>query len=377
MSNAKTLRYILLFLVLVGGLALFSNLSKKQPEALTAKVSDARTIAQILQKRTNFQTRAQARGADRLINVLIVPGHDDEYTGTSHKSLREVDINRQLAEDVYAYLVQEEGINAVLSSDSSGYNPIFDAYFQRERSDIVSFMETVKEEFERRKASGEVALEEGNFHNPAPGDMALRLYGINRWVNDADFDLVIHIHFNDEAGRNKSRVGKNSGFSIYTPGREFENYELSRRLADSIFNEMKKIRPISSLKAEETGVIEDHELIALGANESLDAGSVLVEYGYIYESIFTDASLRKVSLDHMAYATYAGVMRLLGEEPIAKEMDEVRVTKSKTTAANLEWQFQRAWEGEYPPEGETFEDCPIAGFYGSCSTRVGRREVSY
>ncbi len=367
--NARTIGYALLFLALVSVTLLLTKNQEPYVQNI-ATVSDAKTIAQLLQKRTNYQTRAQSRSAERLVNVLIVPGHDDEHVGTWYKNLREVDLNRQLAENLYEYLLQEEGINPVLASDTKGYNPIFDAYFVRERDQIEDFMEKKKEEFDRKIASGEVSVSEEDFHNPAPGDMALRLYGINRWVNEADFDLVIHIHFNDHAGRNKNRVGKNTGFSIYTPSQEFENYELSRRLADSVFAELKKIRPVSDLKAEEAGVIEDRELIALGSNESLEAGSILVEYGYIYESIFTDSALRKVSLDNMAYATYAGIKNLLGENPMPKENAQVKTTKNKTTAANLEWQFQKAFAGEYPPAGETLRDCPIAGFFGACSART-------
>lgn len=374
MGNAKrdirTVGYALLFFTLVGSVLLVLGWEKKDSGNMTATVSEAKTIEQLLQKRTNFTERAQSREAERLVNILIVPGHDDEYFGTHHKDLREVELNRQLAENIHEYLVKEEGINAVLSSDTSGYNQIFDAYFARERSQIERFMEKTKKEFEQKKESEQLAIIEKNFHNPAPGDMALRLYGINRWVNDADFDLVIHVHFNDHANRNKSKVGTYTGFSIYTPGKQFENYELSRRLADSIYDEMKKIRPVSDLPAEESGVIEDYELIALGANESLDAGSVLVEYGYIYENIFTDPSLRKVSLDYAAYATYVGIKNLLGETPVRKESKVVKTTKDRTTAANLEWQFQNAIYGAYPPAGATLRDCPLNGYFGECSARV-------
>jgi N-acetylmuramoyl-L-alanine amidase len=369
-EHAKTLGYALVFLGLIALVALIPDLGTKQDHNSAAAVSSAKTIEQILQKRKNFTERAQGRSAQRLVNILIVPGHDDEYWGTHHKNLKEVELNRQLAENLYDYLVKEEGINAVLSSDRSGYNTIFDAYFKRERDDIAKFIEETKAKFNEKKESEQLAIIEKNFHNPAPGDMALRLYGINRWVNEADFDLVIHIHFNDHANRNKSKIGKYTGFSIYTPGKEFENYELSRRLADSIFNEMKKIRPVSDLPEEEGGVIEDYELIALGANESLDAGSVLVEYGYIYENIFTDSSLRKPALDYMAYATYVGIKNLLGEEPMRKESKVVKTTKNKTTAANLEWQFQNAIYGAYPPAGKSLRDCPIGGYFGKCSMEV-------
>ncbi len=369
-QHAKVLGCALLFLGIVGLTLLVPAARTNSSEDSVATVSGAKTIAQILQKRTNFHTRTQARSAPRLVSVLIVAGHDDEYSGTSFKSLREVDLNRQLAEDVHAYFADEEGINAVLSSDSSGYNDIFETYFQRERGDIAAFISDAKRDFELKFSEEERAALEKNFHNPAPGDMALRLYGLNRWVNDADFDLVVHIHFNDYRGRGRNKVGTYEGFSIYTPGKELPNYELSRRLADSVFGELKKIRPVSTLPAEEEGVIEDHELIALGANESLEAGSVLVEYGYIYEEIFTNPDLRSVSFDNMAYATYAGIKKMMGEDPMPRALASVQTTKNKKTANNLEWQFQKAFAGLYPPAGKTLTDCPVTGYFGECSARV-------
>ncbi len=368
--HTKVFGYIFLFLGIVGLALLLPATRTNSSKDPAATVGGTKTISQILQKRTNFHTRTQARSAPRLVNVLIVARHDDEYAGTGYKSLREVDLNRQLAEDVHAYFANEEGINAVLSSDSSGYNSIFEKYFQREQGDIAAFINEAKRDFEMKFTQEERAALEKNFHNPAPGDMALRLYGINRWVNDADFDLVVHIHFNDYRGRSRNKVGKYEGFSIYTPGKELPNYDLSRRLAASIFDELKKIRPVSTLPAEEEGVIEDHELIALGANESLEAGSVLVEYGYIYEEIFTNPDLRKVSLDNMAYATYAGIKKMMGEDPVPRALAAVQTTKNKKTANNLEWQFQKAFAGLYPPPGKTLADCPVTGYFGECSAKV-------
>lgn len=371
MPNAKTLAYAFLFLGLVGGaMYVLPGFQNGANQDTVAAAGQSGAMQYILDKRSNFKNGVQGRGVERLVSILIVPGHDDEYWGAQYGNLKEVELNRALAQNLYDYLIEEEGINVVLASDKSGYNELFEEYFQRERAEIRDFMERTRDQFEQKKAQENIAVEEENFHNPAPGDMALRLYGINRWVNDADFDLVIHVHFNDHANRGKNKVGTYTGFSIYTPGNKFENYALSRRLADSIYEEMKKIRPVSDLPAEESGVIETHDLIALGSNESLDAGSVLVEYGYIYESIFTDPSMRKVSLDYMAYATYAGIKNLLGETPVRKESKVVRTTRNKTTAANLEWQFRNAIYGAYPPAGSTLRDCPLNGFFGECSARV-------
>lgn len=371
MPNAKTLAYAFLFLGLVGGVMYLvpGHLRTTNNDAV-ATVGQASAVQDILDKRNNFKNGVYGHDVEKLVSILIVPGHDDEYWGAQHRGMKEVELNRALAQNLYDYLIEEEGINVVLASGASGYNELFEAYFQREREEIREFMERMREQFETKKRQGLLEVEEDNFHNPAPGDMTLRLYGINRWVNEADFDLVVHVHFNDHANRGTKKVGKYTGFSIYAPGNQFENHGLSILLADSIYEEMKKIRPVSDLPAEESGVIETHDLIALGSNESLNAGSVLVEYGYVYESIFTDPSLRKASLDYAAYATYAGIKNLLGETPVRKESKVVKTTKNKTTAANLEWQFQNAIYGAYPPAGSTLRDCPLNGFFGECSARV-------
>jgi N-acetylmuramoyl-L-alanine amidase len=302
---------------------------------------------------------------------LIVPGHDDVNFGTQFDGLKEVELNRALAEKLYDYLSKEEGINPVLASSEAGYNSIFERYFDSQKKEIKKFMDSTKKRFSKKLTADGIENIETNFHNPAPEDMAYKLYGLNRWVNDQKFDLVIHIHFNDYRGRKLSKEGIYDGFSIYTPGKLFANYKVSRVFADSIFDELKKIRPVSNLEGEKTGVIEDNELIALGANESLNAGAILVEYGYIYESIFTDGNLRDTSLDYLAHSTYAGVMNTLHENAQPKEVvQNILTTKNKNTKENLVWQFQKNNGGLYPPEGKDLRDCPISGYFGECSGEV-------
>lgn len=337
---------------------------------IEASNDQSKTIEQILEKRKNYLDKIQSRSANRLVNILVVPGHDDESYGTRFATLKEVELNRILARKLFNYLSKEEGVNPVLASDENGYNPIFETYFLSEKESIEEFISKSKESFSEKILTEHLENVDNDFHNIADSEVAYRLYGINRWVNIQDFDLVIHIHFNDHRGRKKSQVGKYEGFSIYTPGPHFENHELSRILADAIFGELRKIRPVSNLESEAEGIIEDHELIALGANESLEAGSILIEYGYIYEPIFTDPLRRDTSLDYLAYATYSGIMKSMNENPLTKEYSQPNVSKNKTTNNNLIWQFQKALEGLYPPADKTLRDCPITGHFGKCSQAV-------
>lgn len=347
--------------------AQFIEVQEQDTEAATREFA---TLDGILEKRQNYLSRVEGRTTNRLVNILIVPGHDDEHWGTEFQGVKEVLLNRIVAQKLYDYLSKEEGINPVLASDESGYNPIFESYFRREEDKIEKFIKESKKTFSKKIDEEEFAQVEKNFHNTAPDDVIYRLYGINRWVNDQNFDLVIHVHFNDYRGRKWNRAGTYDGFSIYTPGKLFSNYDVSRKLADAVFVELKKIRPISNLEEEEEGVIEDHELIAVGANESLDAGSILIEYGYIYESFLIDPATRDTALDYFAYATYVGIKKLLGESPVQKEKPETEILKNKTSKENIEWQFQKALDGLYPPKGKTLRDCPISGYFGKCSQIV-------
>lgn len=339
-------------------------------QEIEAATTKAQTLEKILEKRTNYVNRIQGRDVNKLINILIVPGHDDENWGTEFQGVKEVELNRELAQNLHNYLLNEKGINSVLASDGSGYNTIFEKYFKREEQKIEDFIKKSKKTFSKKIKKGDLDAIEKNFHNVAPAETVYRLYGINRWVNVQNFDLVIHVHFNDYRGREWEESGTETGFSIYTPGKYFENYELSRKMADSIFAELKKVQSVSTLESEQEGVIEDHELIALGANESLEAGSVLVEYGYIYENNFIDPEKRKIALDYFAYATYSGIKKLINEEPQKKIFAKASLTKNKNTTENTRWQFQKALLGEYPPEGKNFEDCPISGYFGECSLGV-------
>lgn len=331
----------------------------------SALVTQSKTLDLILKKREAYKNLEQGRGINKLVNILIVPGHDDEVYGAEYKNLKEVELNRELSKKIQEYLLKEGGINPVLASDENGYNLIFENYFKRERASIEEFIKNSKEIF-ALKIHG-TDFDAGDFHNPAVQSVVYKLYGINRWINVQDFDLVIHVHFNDYPGRGRNNIGKHSGFSIYAPGENFSNYQLSRDFAEVVFEELQKVQTVSTLKSESEGIIETHELIALGANESLEAGSILIEYGYIYESNFVDEEKRKITFDYFAYATYSAIKKLLNETPQEKIFTSTTISKNKTTLDNLEWQFQKALQGKYPPEGKTLQNCPITGYFGSCS----------
>jgi len=367
-QKAKQLGYLFFILVLLG---IPFEIAETDKTNLSATISQTPTLSQVLEKRKKYTQPKPGRSSkNKLVNILIVPGHDDEHWGAEFKGVKEVELNRMLGQKLYEYLSNEEGINPVLVSTDSGYSSIFETYFKKEKNKIENFIEDSKEKFTEKVSAEEFDDLENNFHNVAPDEVREKLYGINSWINSQKFDFVIHIHFNDYPGRKWNKPGKYDGFSIYTPGTLFDNHDLSRTLADSVYEELKKVRPVSNLEEEQEGVIEDHELIALGANESLNAGSILIEYGYIYEPIFTNTTTRETSLDYFAYATYAGIKNMLREVPQEKEKLEVAISKDKTSKDNLVWQFQKTFDGIYPPQGKTLRDCPITGYFGDCSRKI-------
>lgn len=326
----------------------------------------AKTLEHILEKRKTYFEGGF--GTNRIISILIVPGHDDGSSGAYFNGIREVEFNREVAQKLYDYLILEPGINPILAHKDNDYISFIKNAFVFNRPEIEKFIDTAVDNFKEIREDQDIV--DPGFHNAALPEARYRLYGINWWANRSDIDLVIHIHFNDYRDRPRNGAGKYDGFSIYIPGEHFQNYELSKKLGEAIFEEVKKIRPVSNLPYEEDGIIEGHELIAIGSNDSVRSGSVLIEYGYMYEDVFQDETKRDITFDYLAYSTYVGIKNLLQEKPLIRTAPATQITNNKTTQDNLIWQFERAMRGLYPPTDKTLRDCPITGFFGECSRAV-------
>lgn len=346
------------------------HISNSSDSKANSEERNFKTVEQILQKRKNYFTPSSTFVPERIVNILIVPGHDDEHSGAEFRGVKEVELNRLVAQDLYNYLNKEPGINVVIAHEKNDYNVQLKNSFLSYQKDIEHFIETSMVNFSKKKKKNGIELENSNYHNTALPEVRFKLYGINWWANKNKIDFIIHVHFNDYPGRVWNKEGKHDGFSMYIPGEHFQNHKLSKTLGQSIFEELKKIRPISSLEYEEKGIIEGYELIAIGPNESLDAGSVLIEYGYIYEDLFQDKTKRDITFDYLAYSTYVGIKKMLNENPFPKDVSVPKTTQDKTTRANLIWQFEKALEGKYPSQGTTLRECPITGYFGDCSRVV-------
>ncbi len=333
-------------------------------------------------KQAERETRVSSRrrGPEK-IRVLVVPGHDAEFSGTVFGGLKEVELNLELGEKLYSLLKTEPAFEVFLTQTWVGYTPYFKKYFEENRSQILQFIETHKVAMQNFVNAGQVERVVHVEHNFAPSEVAIRLFGINKWANENGIDIVVHVHFNDYPGRKRGREGQYSGFSIYVPESQYSNAKGSKSVADSIYERLAKFYPQSNLPMEDRGIVEDQELIALGSNNTLDGAGVLIEYGYIYESAFSEPTLRNTAMSDLALQTFLGVMDFFGETP-AENLTSVHETEYLPHQWNdnlkrgleadpdvLRLQAALAVEGVYPPPGENKNSCSLTGNFGPCTER--------
>lgn len=246
------------------------------------------------------------------LKVLIVPGHDNQFSGAIYGGMREADLNIEFARHLAEVFAGDDKLQVSVARDlvSGGYDKNIANYFNTERDSILSFKTAKKILMAELVSSGLIEDRSNNNHAFAKDEIAYRLYGINKWINDNDIDLVIHVHFNDYPGHKKV-PGKYTGVTVYVPDEQYPNGKASEAIGDAIFTELNKIRPASNNPLELGGVVPGQELIAIGSNASVDAAAVLVEYGYIYEPEFQSSVEREKIFKAMAEKTYKGLAEYL------------------------------------------------------------------
>ena len=259
----------------------------------------------ILALRSNYL--GVSGNVQKKVRILIVPGHDPFYGGTEFKDLKEREIVADLGNYLEQYLKKDSHFDVVLSRDVNAWSSTFVNYFNDNWSAIKDWQKASHQEMSYLiSVGGAVKPTPKVFHNDAPKDVALRLYGVTKWANENDADIVIHLHLNDYPGHG-NRQGVYSGFSIYVPGEQYLNSTTTKAVAQKIFNRLEKNYSVSNLPGESSGIVDELELIAIGANNTADAASMLIEYGYIYEPKFATASVQSLTLQNMAYQTYLGL----------------------------------------------------------------------
>ena len=291
-----------LILILLAGIYFFSFIPIPMLYESERKNSDS------LEKRNDIKPNAES-DKDELepIKILIVPGHDEKSNGAKFGSLKESDMTLELGTQIFEKLKEDERYEVWITRDLLGYTPLFAEYFSENKEAIISFTNEAKKKMKEK-------IEKGDFTDNSPEpiyvvtpDTGVKLYGINKWANENQIDIVVHIHFNDHTRKKKSTAGKYKGFAIYYPEEQMPNYGKSLAFAKSIFGELSTIYKTSDNVRETGGLVANQDLIVLGSNETLFAsvGSVLIEYGYIYE--FKDTAIREKAYENMTERTIKGI----------------------------------------------------------------------
>lgn len=325
--------------------------------------------------RVTFDTASSTK---KKLKVLVVPGHEPYFGGAEYRDIKERDMNADLALTLAQYLVEDGHFEVVMTRGKEGWNPDLQNYFATHEEEIKTFVYSQKGEMARLVGEGKIVrVSDAVPHNDAPSDVALRLYGINKWANDMKADIIIHIHFNDSSPRKVNQPGEHNGFAIYTPERQYSNSQATGEIAPYVFRRLSRMFPVSSLPGENQGVVEEQDLIAIGSYNSVDGASMLVEYGYIYEPQFKIPSVRELVIKELAFQTYLGLADFFGETSLVVGPHEStllpydgRGVVQKTASANREvLAFQAALidKGFYPPEYFTKNDCPLSGVFGPCT----------
>lgn len=264
---------------------------------------------------TSSQLRKQYE--NDTIKILIAAGHEPSYGGAVYQGVYEREIVAEIADELEGLLDNNPKYEVIVTRSNSSWNKSLDRYFDKEDKDIEKFVKAQKKKMSRLLKKGDVKKPgEGDQvdHTSVASDVALRLYGINRWANENDIDVVVNLHVNDTTDHGADTPSKYRGFAVYVPDSAYGNSKTSKELGRDIADRLAALSDVSTLPGESRGVIEDQELIALGAYGTLNVPSVLVEYGYITEPRFTLPEHRQTVVKDTAYQTYLALQDFFDDE---------------------------------------------------------------
>lgn len=366
----KVGKYILAFSIVIIWIVIFNYLGWGNFAVFNGENNESAVF--LVQSSSPDKMRGKFKVAEKggeKIKVLIVPGHEPDFGGAEYGAIKERELNLQVAENIKKLLTDEGEYDVTLTRNSDGWNKELLEYFNTKMDDVVSWKNNQRLEMAQMVNEKKISRMDNPYHMVARSDVANRLYAINKWATEKGFDLIIHIHFNDDPARWKNGTGKYTGFSIYVPERQYSNSNTSQSIASFLFLRFSRYGSVSDLPQETSGVVEDQDLIAIGSYNTLDAPSVLLEYGYIYEAQLNNPETRKAFLNEYAHQTFWGIENFFGSSnsypdttflPYKWEGD----TDSLDIVA-LQISLMRL--GYYPPSGKTRNDCPVTGKIGPCT----------
>jgi len=254
------------------------------------------------------------------INILLIPGHTNEHPGSEYLDIREFDLNNLVAQEIEKQFSYKEYKNI----------KVINAFDNKDLQEFLSDEKTIQDfrlgyqrlaNYFRNDPKDSLEQEKGEeldiSHSNTPPEIIQMLYGINQWIGKSEgeneIDIVIHVHFNNyfDKERDKNKKGEYEGFAIYIPDQKFSNYSTSKVLAESVHSKLSLSLGTSTLPSEEEGIIENKELIALGAFNTLKVPVILIEYGFIYEDQFSDLNKGSEILEEISQKTKEGIIGFL------------------------------------------------------------------
>ena len=319
------------------------------------------------------------------IKVLIVPGHEPTFGGAEYKNIKERNLSVKIGKELNNFFSGNSRYDVQMTRDGTDWLPPFKDYFSANMGTIADWIHTHRSTMMSFIANGSVSRDNVITHNTAPNDVAYRLYMINKWVNENNIDIVLHLHINDNPRPNVNKPGDYNGFVVYVPEHQYSNAGAAKTVADNVYRRLAKYFPVSNLPAESDGVVEDQDLIAVGSNNTVDAVSMLVEYGYIYEPMFASPAMQDIVAREMAFQTYLGVQQFFGKgNDVTLTYDNVtlpyawntdfRQSKTGSLADQspdiFALQMALAGQGYYPPAPLSKNDCPMTGILGPCTMKA-------
>ncbi|MBI2175356.1 MAG: N-acetylmuramoyl-L-alanine amidase, partial [Parcubacteria group bacterium] len=197
--------------------------------------------------------------AKRPIRILVVAGHDAEFSGAVFNGLVEADLTLELANRLFQLFFADKHFLASRSRTTYGYTTDFVAVFNSTegQAGIAAFREKARSLMQTARREGAFTKNAAVHHPAASNDISSRLYGINQWANTHESDIVLHIHFNDYPGRPKGAPGRYSGMSIYIPERQLPNAVSSRAVAENMRAALAPFVTQSNFPPEQDGIVED------------------------------------------------------------------------------------------------------------------------
>jgi N-acetylmuramoyl-L-alanine amidase len=352
MSMKKNSRSILLFALLVG-ISFMAGVKKSSGEIFPQEPVPEKTI-----------------------KILIVPGHDGTSTGAVFHEVREADLNMEMSKELFDLFRDDKKFDVMLARNGVFFTDAFQNYFADEKENISEFIRAHEEAMDDFIERGIVEVHESVPHNRAPDNTRLKLFGINKWVNENGIDLVIHVHFNEYRGGIATKTGKYSGFVIYVPEKQYPNAAATMPIARSVYERLNLFFGKSDMPEESAGVVEDQELIAIGASHTINtAAAMLIEYGYLYEPQFIDKNIRPLAFKQLAAETYLGIQKYFNEEyseptkiaAFPYEWNRNVSLKMKNDKDVFALQIALTHENLYPPKDRSKNDCPMSGYFGNCT----------